>query len=66
MAVVERRVAVLGGQRAELREQLVEAAVGDRVVAAGRRRHRREAHFPEPDLVGEVPVDARARRASAA
>ena len=55
--VLERRLEVIGGKRAELLEQVIEAAVGNGVVAAGRGRHRREADLPEAEFVGEVLID---------
>ena len=59
MAILERRLEEIAGQIAELRQQVIEAAVGNRVVAARRGRHRREADFPEAEFLGEVPIDLR-------
>ncbi len=58
MPVGQRGVAILLGEPPELRQQVVEPAVADRVVALRRRRHRRESDFPETHLVGEVTIDA--------
>ena len=57
MAILQRRIAEVAGQIAELRQQVIEAAVGDRVVAPRRGGHRREADFPEAKLLGEMAVD---------
>ena len=58
MAVLERGIAILEGQRLELPQQLIESLVTDGVVALGRRRDRSKTDFPEPHLVGQVAIDA--------
>ena len=58
MTIRDRRFEVLVREIEELIEHAIVAVVRDRVAAGRRRRHRREADFPEPDVVGEVTVDA--------
>ena len=55
--VVDRVFEELVGEIPELAEHVVVAVLGDGVAAAGRRRHRREADLPEPDLLGEMAID---------
>ena len=55
---LQRCLEVIGGQRAELFEQVIEAAVRDGVVAARGGRDRRKADLPESQFVGEVLIDA--------
>ena len=57
--VLDDVVAEVAGERAELVEHPVESLLADGVLLIRRRRDRREADFPEPELLGEVPVDAR-------
>ena len=59
MTILQRRCEEVAGEIAELRQQVIESAVANRVIAPRRRRHRREADFPEAELVGEVAIDLR-------
>src|SRR5262245_15068548 len=53
----ERIVQILARERLELAEHRVESIILNGIVALPRRRHRREADFPEPDLLGEMLED---------
>src|SRR5947209_9042107 len=46
-------------EAAKLIEHSIESLLADCVLLLRRGRHRREADFPEPDLLGEMLVDAR-------
>src|SRR5688572_6351054 len=57
MPVCQRRFEIIGSKRAELIEQVIEAAIRNRVIASWRRGYRGEAHFPESKLVRQMLID---------
>ena len=57
MPVLQRRFEKVPGEIAELRQQMIEAAVRDRVITPRRRGNRRKADFPEAELLGEMVID---------
>ena len=54
---VHRRLQPFAGQRAELAQHGIESLVVDGVLALRRGGYRRKAHLPEPDILGQMPVD---------